>query len=246
MTDRLVARFEKRFAGGVVVAAEVAVPAREFSVTVLFGPSGGGKTTILRCLAGLERPEEGCIEFAGQTWFDAQRRICLSPQQRDIGFLFQEYALFPHLTVADNIGYSLAGLPRGERGGGVGERVAEMLERFDLTGLGERFPRQISGGQQQRVALARALARRPRLLLLDEPLSALDSDLRNQLRRELRQRLASFAIPVVIVTHDRQEAASLADQVIVLSGGRVIRSGPPAAVLGEEVPDDAVRMPKSE
>lgn len=227
MSDQLVARFEKRFDRGVTIAAEVTAPANRFSITVLFGPSGCGKTTILRCLAGLERPESGRIEFAGQTWFDADRRICLSPQQRDIGFLFQEYALFPHLTVADNVGYSLVSASRDDRR----NRIDEMLKRFDLEGLGQRYPRQISGGQQQRVALARSLARRPKVLLLDEPLSALDSDLRDQLRAELRDRLADFAIPVVLVTHDRTEAASLADQVLVLSEGRITRFGAPADVF---------------
>jgi molybdate transport system ATP-binding protein len=229
MTDQLVARFEKRFASGVAISADLAAPAHQFTITVLFGPSGCGKTTILRCLAGLERPNSGRIQLAEQTWFDAEQGICLSPQQRDIGFLFQEYALFPHLTVSDNVGYSLTGMAASVRH----QRVAEMLERFDLAGLGTRYPRQISGGQQQRVALARALARKPKLLLLDEPLSALDSDLRDQLRMELRNRLADFAIPVMLVTHDRQEAVSLADSVIVLSEGRISCSGAPSTAFAQ-------------
>jgi molybdate transport system ATP-binding protein len=229
MTDQLVARFEKRFASGVTIAADLAAPAHQFTITVLFGPSGCGKTTILRCLAGLERPDSGRIQLGEQTWFDAEQGVCLPPQQRDIGFLFQEYALFPHLTVADNIGYSLTRTAASDRR----QRVAQMLERFDLAGLGARYPRQISGGQQQRVALARALVRQPKLLLLDEPLSALDSDLRDQLRIELRNRLADFAIPVVLVTHDRQEAASLADQVVVLAEGRIVQSGSPENVLAK-------------
>jgi molybdate transport system ATP-binding protein len=160
MKEQLVAQFEKRFAGGFTIKADVAAPSDRFSLTVLFGPSGCGKTTILRCLAGLEQPESGRISLGDATWFDAQRRVSLSPQQRDIGFLFQEYALFPHLTVAENIGYSLTRVSVAERK----QRVGEMLERFELVGLEERYPRQISGGQQQRVALARALVRRPRLL----------------------------------------------------------------------------------
>ena len=227
MSDQLLARFEKRFESGVAIAADLALPATGFTVTVLFGPSGCGKTTILRCLAGLERPGSGHIEFAGETWFDAEKGVCLAPQQRDIGFLFQEYALFPHLNVAENIGYSLINVSAAERR----RCVEEMLQRFDLSGLGARYPRQISGGQQQRVALARSLARRPKLLLLDEPVSALDSDLREQVRKELRQQLAGFKVPVVLVTHDRQEAMSLADQVIILSQGRILRAGSPATVL---------------
>jgi molybdate transport system ATP-binding protein len=214
MSEQLVARFEKRFAGGPTIAAELAAPADRFSITVLFGPSGCGKTTILRCLAGLERPDSGTIAMASDVWFDAAKRISLTPQQRDVGFLFQEYALFPHLTVAGNVGYALRKLAAAQRT----RLVDEMLARFDLTGLGQRYPRQISGGQQQRVALARALVRRPQLLLLDEPLSALDGPLREQMRQEMRQWLAAFAIPVVLVTHERLEATSLADQIVELPG----------------------------
>lgn len=221
MSGELIARFEKRFPRGAKIAADLRVPAREFSITVLFGPSGCGKTTVLRCLSGLERPDEGQIEFDGQPWFDATRHICLSPQQRGIGFLFQEYALFPHLTVADNIGFGLWGTSSAERR----RCLTEMLDRFDLSGLEQRFPHQISGGQQQRVALARVLVRQPKLLLLDEPLSALDAGLREQLRLELRRLLAGFEIPVIVVTHDRIEAITLADQVAVMESGRIRQIG---------------------
>ncbi len=227
MNERLEARFEKRFPGGVTVGAGWDQPAGAFSVTVLFGPSGCGKTTALRCLAGLARPEAGAIRCDAEVWFDADRGVCLSPQRRGVGFLFQDYALFPHLTVAGNVGYALAGLARAERR----RRVANLLAAFGLTGLEGRYPHQVSGGQQQRVALARTLARRPRLLLLDEPLSALDGPTREQLRPELRRQLAWFGVPVVLVTHDRTEALALADHLIVMDRGRVVQQGPPADVF---------------
>ena len=222
MANALIANFTKRFPGGAVIRGELNQPARALSVTVLFGPSGCGKTTMLRCLAGLERPEEGVIQFGGETWFDARQGIFLAPQQRGIGFVFQDYALFPHLTVAGNIGFGLNGLTATERE----ERVRDMLERFGLAGAAQQRPRQLSGGQQQRVALARALVCRPRLLLLDEPLSALDAALREELRGELRHLLAACNIPVFLVTHDRTEALALGDEIVVMSGGAVRQSGP--------------------
>jgi molybdate transport system ATP-binding protein len=217
----LAARFVKRFGHGAVVEAELQQPTDRFSITVLFGPSGCGKTTTLRCLAGLERPEEGRIAFGKTTWFDAEKRLFLTPQQRDIGYLFQEYALFPHLSVARNIAYGLGGLSRSEQR----RRVGEMLDLFQLGRLENRYPHQASGGEQQRIALARALARRPRLLLLDEPLSALDEPTREQLRAELRRLLQQFGIPVILVTHDRIEAMALADHLIVLDHGKVRQQG---------------------
>lgn len=253
---QLVARFEKQFVRGPRIVADLQIPSG-FSVTTLFGPSGCGKTTVLRCLAGLERPNEGTIQAAGETWFDSGQRISLTPQQRDIGFLFQDYALFPHMTVAENIGYRLrhaagSGPPgwlwagrqpsvvtREDTGGSklppvapesghstaIDPRVLDMLQLFDLVGLEHRRPGQISGGQQQRVALARVLVCRPKLLLLDEPLSALDATLREQLRTQLRRLLVKFQIPVVIVTHDRTEAISLSDQLVVMEAGRIRQTG---------------------
>lgn len=216
-SDHLMARFEKRFVRGPTIAADLRIP-KGFSVTTLFGPSGCGKTTVLRCLAGLERPNEGQIRTSGKTWFDSSSGVCLMPQQRDIGFLFQDYALFPHMTVAENIGYGLRGKPDAGR-------VADLLQLFGLDRLERRRPHQISGGQQQRVALARALARQPKVLLLDEPLSALDATLREHLRIELRRLLAQFQIPVIVVTHDRTEAIALSDQIVVMESGRIRQSG---------------------
>jgi len=222
MTGELAAQFERRFPGGTVIAGELRQPASKFSMTVLFGPSGCGKTTLLRCLAGLERPHVGFIRFDGETWFDASQRVYRRPEQRDVGFMFQDYALFPHLTIFRNVAFGLRNLDALQRQ----RRVGALLERFQLTGLEQRYPHQISGGQQQRVALARAIARQPRLLLLDEPLSALDSTLRDEMRTQLRRHLGDFAIPVVLVTHDRTEAIALGDQIVVMEGGRICQSGP--------------------
>lgn len=226
MSDaELVASFAKR-RGDFDVQATLRRPATGASVTVLFGPSGCGKSTVLRCLAGLERPDAGSIACGGETWFDAARRVWLPPQQRDVGFVFQDYALFPHLSVAANIGFGLAPAERPAR-------VDELMRRFELVSLAARYPNQISGGQQQRVALARALARRPRLLLLDEPLSALDAALRDTLRGELRRMLKALGIPVVLVTHERTEVMALADEVVVMREGRILQRGGVAAVFSQ-------------
>ncbi len=217
MTAGLQVDLLKPFRGG-LLEADWEQPADAYSTTVLFGPSGCGKTTALRCIAGLERPDLGIIRCGSDVWFESQRRVNLSPQKRGVGFLFQDFALFPHLTVAGNIGFPL---DRGDR-----RRVAELLAAFELTGLEDRFPNQISGGQQQRVALARAVARRPRVLLLDEPLSALDTPTRDELRPRLRKLLASIGVPVVLVTHDRTEAIALADQLVVMNCEGCLQKGP--------------------
>lgn len=192
------------------------------SWTVLFGPSGAGKSTVLRCLAGLEKPDRGSIHFDGETWNDCARRVFLPPQKRRIGYLFQELALFPHLSVRHNIGYNLSGLSRTEQA----NRIGEMVDVFRLSGLENRNVQTLSGGEKQRVALARTLSRRPRLLLLDEPLSALDTPTRIQLRKELRSLLARFDIPILLVTHDRSEALSLGDRLIVMDRGEKLQDGP--------------------
>jgi molybdate transport system ATP-binding protein len=233
MSEGFAADFEKYFPDGPVIRAHLERPADACAVTVLFGPSGAGKTTVLRCLAGLERPEAGWIRWGAETWFDATREIFLPPQRRGIGYLFQEYALFPHLTVAGNIGYGLTHLPRADRR----RRVAELLDLMQLVGLENRYPKHLSGGQQQRVALARALARRPQVLLLDEPLSSLDAPTREQLRWELRRWLLNLKTPTVLVTHDRVEALALGDHVVVLDQGGVCQSGPVHEVFSQ--PSDA-------
>lgn len=227
MTRELIADFEKQFAGETAIQTEFHHQVDGFSITVLFGPSGCGKTTVLRCLAGLERPDSGTIKFGEETWFDHEDAVFLRPQKRKIGFLFQDYALFPHLRIAQNIGYGLRHLPLEERR----KRIDEMLDLFDLNGLEDRYPHQVSGGQQQRIALARSVACCPQLLLLDEPLSALDTSLRERLRGELRRLLSEAGTPTVVVTHDRTEAIALADQVLVMHEGTVKQSGSPDQVF---------------
>jgi len=222
MAEQIIATFEKRFAGGSGIGVEdLRVACDRPTVTVLFGGSGAGKTTLLRCLAGLARPDAGTIRWGEEIWFDAERRAFLPPQARNVGFLFQDHALFPHLDVRGNVGYGLRRMGVRERE----ERLAEALRLFELTDLQHRSVRQLSGGEQQRVALARAVARRPRLLLLDEPLSALDSPTRLRLRGELRRLLLAASIPTVVVTHDRLEALALGDAMIVMDQGRIVQSG---------------------
>jgi molybdate transport system ATP-binding protein len=196
-------------------------------VTVLFGPSGSGKTTVLRCLAGLDRPDRGTIRFGSEVWFDSAQNRFVPPQQRGVGLVLQDHALFPHLTVARNLGYGLFRLPRGEREA----RVAEVARLAGLAGLLTRRPRELSGGERQRVALGRALAPRPRLLLLDEPLSALDAPAREELRGELRRLLRASGVPALVVTHDRVEALALGDRLAVLAEGAIRQVGPVGEVF---------------
>lgn len=237
MAGTLTADFIKHYPGGAVIHGSASLRGDSHSMTVLFGPSGCGKTTVLRCLAGLERPEKGEIRFGDETWLDAKAGVCLTPQQRGIGFVFQDYALFPHLDVAANIGYALANLPKSERRA----RVEEIMMRYDIAGLGRLLPRQLSGGQQQRVALARAVVRRPRLLLLDEPLSALDTALREDLRADLCQQLRRLELPVILVTHDRAEARLLGDQLVVMHGGQVQQAGSAADVFARPANAEVAR-----
>jgi molybdate transport system ATP-binding protein len=165
MAGEIVVRIDRLFPGHPAIRADFEIDLTRKATTILFGPSGAGKTTVLRCLAGLERPDHGLIRFGDEIWFDSDRGIYLTPQARRIGFLAQDYALFPHLTVRENVEYGLAGSTRAERR----EAAARMLEFFEITHLAGRQPPEISGGEAQRVALARALAPSPRLLLLDEP-----------------------------------------------------------------------------
>jgi ABC-type sulfate/molybdate transport systems ATPase subunit len=185
----------------------------------LVGPSGAGKTTVLRAIAGLATPERGRIELDGTTLFDAHAGIDLPPEQRRVGFVFQDYALFPHMTVEQNVGY--AGR----------ERVADLLNRLGIARLAKVRPEALSGGERQRVGLARALARDPAVLLLDEPLSALDAHTRLAVRGELRELLESFDLPTLLVTHDYEDAAALARRIGVLVEGRLLQVGTPEELL---------------
>jgi molybdate transport system ATP-binding protein len=235
MAARLLARFRRRHAGGPAVEADVELDP-DWQVTVVFGPSGAGKTTLLRCLAGLERPQQGLIRFGAETWLDTERGVDVPPQQRRVGFLFQEYALFPHLDVRANVAYGLRG-PRPERP----PQLESAMRLLDLEALAHRRPRELSGGQRQRVALARALACAPGLLLLDEPLSALDAPAREPLRHELRLLLVRLGLPAVIVTHDHAEALALGDGLVVMVDGRVRQAGPVAEVFTRPADLDVAR-----
>jgi ABC-type sulfate/molybdate transport systems ATPase subunit len=190
-------------------------------ITALLGPSGAGKTLTLRAIAGLLRPDAGRITVGSQVLFDAEARIDLPARARRVGYVFQHYAVFPHLTVAENVGYGLHDLSRVARAA----RVAEMLDTVGLSEFAARRPRTLSGGQLQRVALARAIAPNPSVLLLDEPLAALDTPLRQRLGAELRALQERTAIPMVLVTHDPDEAARLADTVVRLDSGTVLSTG---------------------
>jgi molybdate transport system ATP-binding protein len=228
----------RRFPRGPAIEARASWPTTGAPVTVLFGPSGSGKTTVLRALAGLDRPDGGLISFEGERWFDGPRGTFLSPQARRVGLLVQDYALFPHLSVRANLAYGLGRLGAAARAA----RVAELAGRLDLSGLLDRRPAQLSGGQQQRVALARALAPRPRLLLLDEPLSALDAPTRDVLRGELRHLLEQAGVPAVVVTHDRTEALALGDRLAVLVEGVIPQVGPVHEVFSEPVDARVARV----
>jgi ABC-type sulfate/molybdate transport systems ATPase subunit len=210
--------------------AEITVNARLTvqgeGLTALVGPSGSGKSSLLRIIAGLENPSAGRIVYGNEVWFDAQKRLNVSPQRRHTGLLFQDYALFSHMSVTANIGY---GLPRPVRA----KIVSSWLERLGLKPFAERRPQQLSGGQRQRVALARTLAAKPKVLLLDEPFSAVDATRRGQLREQLAMVVADLKRPVLIVTHDLEDVRYLASHLGVLVDGRLVRFGPTAGVFAD-------------
>ncbi len=194
----------------------------EEGLIVLLGPSGSGKSLTLRAIAGLLRPDAGRIELPSGVVFDAGAGVDVPPQARSVGYVVQDLALFPHLSVAENIAFGLHGWPKAQQK----ERVGELVELMGLEGLETRLPGETSGGQQQRVALARALAARPRVLLLDEPFSALDSPIRNALRREVTRLRRQLGLLALFVTHDLQEAYALADRIAVYDDGAVLQCGP--------------------
>jgi len=196
-------------------------------LVALVGPSGSGKSTVLRAIAGLHSPHYGAVSCAGAIWLDTQTKTCLTPQQRHIGMVFQEPALFPHMSVLENLIVALDHVPADIRQA----RAGDWLGRVNLAGLEKRKPATLSGGQQQRVALARALAREPRVLLLDEPFSAVDRVTRRKLQSELVALRRHIDIPVVLVTHDLEEAALLADRICVLHHGRSLDFGAPDRIM---------------
>ena len=200
------------------------------SRTVIVGPSGSGKTTLLRVIAGFEFPDSGSLRLNGQVLVDDQHQV--PAHQRLIGYVPQDGALFPHMTVAANIGFGLA-----LKGDARQQRIAELLDSVALEpSLGGRWPHELSGGQQQRVALARALAQQPRLMLLDEPFSALDTGLRTAMRKMVARLLEEAGVTTLLVTHDQSEALSFADQLAVMRQGRLVQSGPPMDVY--QFPND--------
>jgi molybdenum ABC transporter ATP-binding protein len=211
------------------------LPLRDFALglaldvsgtVALVGPSGAGKTSVLRVIAGLAEPRRGHVSLDGEPWFDAERRVSLPPARRRVGLVFQDYALFPHLSVRGNVAFGAGGQP-----------VDALLDRFRIAHLAGAHPAELSGGERQRVALARALARDPEVLLLDEPLSALDAHTKSEVRHELAELLRDLALPTLLVTHDYEDAAALADEVGVLVEGRLRQLGPPAELVAR--PRDA-------
>ncbi|MGQ0793337.1 MAG: molybdenum ABC transporter ATP-binding protein [Deltaproteobacteria bacterium] len=198
----------------------------EGGIAVLFGHSGAGKTTVLNAIAGVITPDEGRIICRGRVYFDSKARVNLPVQERKVGFVFQDYALFPHLTAEENIAYGIASKSRRQ---GI---AADMLKLFEIGGKAKRYPHELSGGERQRVALARAVASEPSVMLLDEPLSAVDAPLRLRLAEEMTQIQKRLGIPFVYVTHSPAEALRVGDFAALLSGGKIIKQGAPPDVLG--------------
>lgn len=196
-------------------------------LAILFGGSGSGKSMTLQLIAGLMKPDAGFIRSNGNVFFDKTSGINISPQERSLGYVFQDRILFPHMTVRGNIAYGLKNASGSEKE----EKVKEMIRLFHLQGLEDMSPSEISGGQKQRVALARALIGKPKALLLDEPFSALDNPLRLEMRKFLQEICVEFQIPVILVTHDVFEAYTMGDQVIVYSSGKVMEKGTPAEIF---------------
>jgi molybdate transport system permease protein len=210
-------QIEKRLPG---FALDVAFTAGPAALSIL-GPSGAGKTMLLRCIAGIVRPDRGRIALDGRAFFDSELAIQLLARERNLGLLFQHYALFPHRTVTENIAFGLRHLPSADRAA----RVKDLVQRTHISGFEQRYPHELSGGEQQRVALARALAIEPKALLLDEPLSALDTHLRSQMESLLQETITSYQRPTLLVTHNIEEAYRLGEQLLVLSRGRVAAFG---------------------
>ncbi|MSQ43752.1 MAG: ABC transporter ATP-binding protein [Chloroflexi bacterium] len=234
MTDQTpiltIESIEKSF-GATSVLQGVSVTLHKGEVVALLGASGSGKTTLLRVAGGLERPDRGRITIGSSVVFDTSSGIDIPAEGRNLGFVFQSYALWPHMTVNANVGYGLR--LRGTSPTERETRVLAVLERLGLGALGDRYPHQLSGGQQQRVALARALVYEPPIVLLDEPLSNLDANLREEARAWLRELIVTLRLSALFVTHDQVEALSIADRVVLLNRGIAEQVGPPASLYGD-------------
>jgi len=234
------ARIRKRFPPG-RESAEFSLDLEfraAFGVTVLFGPSGSGKTLTLDSIAGFVRPDDGRILLDGRILFDGPARVCLTPQERRCGYVFQNYALFPNMTLRKNLEFAAEARPRLERH----RRVNEMLERFRLAEVAGRRPHEVSGGQKQRCSIARALIGAPLALLLDEPARGLDAPLRSELYAILREIRSEFEVPILLVTHDLDECFELGDHMLVVGGGRVAQSGPPREIVRQPANLDVARL----
>ncbi|MGD0426854.1 MAG: sulfate/molybdate ABC transporter ATP-binding protein [Candidatus Acidiferrales bacterium] len=216
---------------------DVSFRATEMPLSIL-GASGAGKSMLLRCVAGLEKPGRGRIALNDRVLFDSERQVGIPARERRIGMLFQHYALFPHRTVAQNIAFGLHNLPREEQIA----RTASLVARTHLAGLEQRYPRELSGGEQQRAALARALAIQPEALLLDEPLSALDTHLRGQVEAQLQETFASYRRPALLVTHNMEEAYRLGEQLLVLARGRVAALGAKQEIFRHPPTSEVARL----
>jgi len=228
MTNAVQLRHISKSFGSVKVLDDIDLDVAEGSFTSLLGPSGCGKTTLLNIMGGLERPTGGQISFGNDLIYSAEDAVNLPTEKRNVGYVFQSYALWPHMTVLQNVGFPLRirGLNPAERD----KRAREMLERLELGTLADRYPYQLSGGQQQRVAIARSLVYQPRLLLLDEPLSNLDAQLRERARAWLKSVHETFGLTIILVTHDQAEALSLSDHIVLLSKGRIEQQGPAISI----------------
>jgi len=207
-------------------------------VTVLFGPSGSGKTLTLDCIAGFVRPDEGRILLDDEILFDGAAGVHRPPQERNCGYVFQNYALFPHMTLRENLAFAAERRPRLERH----RRVNDMIERFHLQDAAGRRPHEVSGGQRQRCSIARALIGEPKLLLLDEPAQGLDAPLRSELYEILRQVRADFKTPVLLVTHDLDECFELGEEMLILREGRIVQSGAPRRILDQPANLEVARL----
>jgi molybdate transport system ATP-binding protein len=234
---RLSVAIERRYRGGPVIVADFELDLDAGETLVLFGPSGSGKTTVLRCVAGLDRPTAGTISARGTVWVDVAAGRDLRPQARRIGYVPQGSALFPHLSVRDNLAFALNGSAASRR-----RRTTELVALLGLQGLEDRRAAALSGGERQRVALGRALGRDPQVLLLDEPLAALDTPTRESLRLDLRRVLTTLRIPALLVTHDRTEALVFGDRVAVLVDGRVRQIGRAADVFNRPADPTVARV----